>query len=65
METLNIFENVVANYNDLETGQFIRKIYGHVAGALVVLVMIEFVLYSIFLLRYHCHVICTSLPNHF
>ena len=46
MEDYSVFEDVVANHDEAARGQFIRKTYGHVAGALVAFVLIEVVLLS-------------------
>ena len=42
----SVFDDVVANHDEVARGQFIRKTYGHVAGALVAFVAIEGLLLS-------------------
>lgn len=46
MENYSVFEDVVANHDEVARGQFIRKTYGHVAGALVAFVIVESLLLS-------------------
>lgn len=46
MENYSVFEDVVADHDEVTRGQFIRKTYGHVAGALVAFVLLETLLLS-------------------